>query len=124
VTATRTTLTTAPAGRGTERIPVRCPARRDPRRQTGTGAVDRIRLGRGACLDLEDRDGTETAWYVLRGPVALTGGTAEDGRPERHERMLTRGDLVLAPPGAHLRLHGGPLGAELLRLTAPPDHES
>jgi hypothetical protein len=33
---------------------------------------------------------------------------------------LTRGDLVLAPRGEHLQLHGGPFGAELLCLTVTP----
>ncbi|GAA1938576.1 hypothetical protein [Kitasatospora viridis] len=117
--ATTTAGPTVLVGPGTERIRVRCLARRGML-HSETEAVDYVRLSPGACYDLVGRDGVEAAWYVLRGPVALTQGAAGDGQPDGHERMLTTGDLVLAPHAAQLRLHGGPLGAELLCLTVLP----
>jgi hypothetical protein len=110
-------------GPGTERIRVRCLARRGML-HSETEAIDYVRLSPGACFDLVGREGTEAAWYVLRGPVALLQIHGDDCQLDGHERLLTRGDLVLAPRGEHLRLYGGPLGAELLCLTVTPRAES
>jgi hypothetical protein len=110
--ATSSAGPTVLVGPGTERIRIRCLARRGML-HSETEAIDYVRLSPGACFDLVGRDGTEAAWYVLRGPVALS-------QPGNHERLLDRGDLVLAPRGDHLTLHGGPLGAELLCLTVLP----
>ncbi|MGF1427161.1 hypothetical protein [Kitasatospora sp. LaBMicrA B282] len=109
-----TTTVARPAvlvGRGTERIRIRCLARRGML-HSETEAVDHVRLSPGACYDLTGRGQSEAAWYVLRGPVALLGS--------RGERTLVEGDLVLAPRGDRVHLHGGPFGAELLCLTLTP----
>ncbi|MFI5529583.1 hypothetical protein ACIA8O_13700 [Kitasatospora sp. NPDC051853] len=100
-------------GPGTQRVRTRCLARRGML-HSETEAVDHVRLSPGACYDLTGRDGTEAAWYVLRGPVALLDC------PEQPLRTLTEGDLLLAPEGGRVHLHGGPLGAELLCLTVTP----
>ncbi|MEU9129465.1 hypothetical protein AB0D08_15395 [Kitasatospora sp. NPDC048540] len=102
-------------GPGTQRLHVRCLARRGML-HSETEAFDHVRLGPGACFDLSGREGTEAAWYVLRGPAALLDC------PDVPQRTLTDGDLLLAPHGERVHLHAGPLGAELLCLTVLP-HE-
>ncbi|BFV56209.1 hypothetical protein KCMC57_up13130 [Kitasatospora sp. CMC57] len=101
-------------GPGTQRVRTRCLARRGML-HSETEAVDHVRLSPGACYDLAGRAGTEAAWYVLRGPVALLDC------PEQPQHLLAEGDLLLAPEGGRVHLHGGPLGAELLCLTVLPD---
>ncbi|WP_051943405.1 pirin family protein [Streptacidiphilus rugosus] len=109
-TAGPTTL----VGPGRQRIRIRCLARRGML-HSETEAVDHVRLGPGAAFDLSGREGTEAAWYVLRGPVTLALGEPAAGR-----QALDRGDLVLAPHGERVRLLAGPLGAELLCLSVTP----
>ncbi|KQV04504.1 MULTISPECIES: hypothetical protein [unclassified Kitasatospora] len=101
-------------GPGTQRVRTCCLARRGML-HSETEAVDHVRLSPGACYDLAGRAGTEAAWYVLRGPVALLDC------PEQPQHLLAEGDLLLAPEGGRVHLHGGPLGAELLCLTVLPD---
>ncbi len=100
-------------GPGTQRIRTRCLARRGML-HSECEAIDHVRLSPGACYELSGRVGTEAAWYVLRGPVALLD------RPELPEHTLDEGDLLLAPDGQGVRLRGGPLGAELLCVTVLP----
>ncbi|MDH6575365.1 hypothetical protein [Kitasatospora sp. MAP5-34] len=100
-------------GPGTQRIRTRCLARRGML-HSECEAIEHVRLSPGACYELSGRTGTEAAWYVLRGPVALLDC------PEQPQRTLDDGDLLLAPDGQDVHLHGGPLGAELLCLTVVP----
>jgi hypothetical protein len=100
-------------GPGTQRVRTSCLARRGML-HSECEAIEHVRLSPGACFDLAGRDGTEAAWYVLRGRVALLAC------PDRPQRTLTEGDLLLAPTGRDVHLHGGPLGAELLCLTVLP----
>ncbi|MFD0272945.1 hypothetical protein ACFVHB_03415 [Kitasatospora sp. NPDC127111] len=100
-------------GPGNQRIRTRCLARRGML-HSECEAVEHIRLGPGACYDLAGRDGTEAAWYVLRGTVAVIDC------PEQPQRPLGRGALLLAPRGQDVHLHGGPFGAELLCVTVLP----
>ncbi|MFG2824037.1 hypothetical protein ACGFX4_31985 [Kitasatospora sp. NPDC048365] len=104
-------------GPGTQRLRTRCLARRGML-HSETESFDHLRIGPGACFDPPGRDGTEAAWYVLRGQVALLD------RPGRPHRTLAEGDLLLAPDGRRVHLHGGPFGAELLCLTVLPDRVS
>ncbi|WP_051966553.1 pirin family protein [Kitasatospora mediocidica] len=112
---TGTARPTVLVGPGTHRIRIRCLARRGML-HSECEAFDHVRLSPAACYDLTGRDGTEAAWYVLRGSVALL----DEGLPQRPRRALVEGDLVLAPRGGEVHLHGGPLGAELLCLTVLP----
>ncbi|MER5636753.1 hypothetical protein ABT095_07355 [Kitasatospora sp. NPDC002227] len=100
-------------GPGTQRVRTKCLARRGML-HSECEAVEHVRLSPGACYDLSGRSGTEAAWYVLRGPVALI----DCG--DHPQRTLDRGDLLLAPDGAGVHLHGGPMGAELLFLAVLP----
>ncbi|GHF67288.1 hypothetical protein GCM10010218_55960 [Streptomyces mashuensis] len=93
---------------GREHVRVRCLARRGML-HSECEAVDRVGLAPGAHYALTGRDGTEAAWYVLRG--TLTTGT---GTP------LHTGDLLLAPHGEDVTLRAGPEGADLLCLTLTP----
>lgn len=127
VAATEQTTTYAPAqtaehaathaavhlGPGTERIRTRCLARRGML-HSECEAFDHIRLSPGACYELSGRAGTEAAWYLLRGHATLLDS------PSGPQHLLTDGDLLLAPDGQDVHLHGGPLGAELLCLTVVP----
>ncbi|MDH6135578.1 hypothetical protein P3T37_004994 [Kitasatospora sp. MAA4] len=113
---TDTARPTVLVGPGTHRIRIRCLARRGML-HSECEAFEHIRLSPAACYDLTGRDGTEAAWYVLRGPVALLDDSVRGGS----RRTLVEGDLVLAPHGREVHLHGGPLGAELLCLTVLPD---
>ena len=105
-------------GPGTERVLVRCLARRGML-HSECEAVDHIRLSPGARYDLTGRQGTEAAWYVLRGSVVLSDCPELDC-PEQPGGLLAEGDLLLAPRGEDVQLQGGPSGAELLCLTLLP----
>ncbi|AUG80767.1 hypothetical protein CFP65_6098 [Kitasatospora sp. MMS16-BH015] len=100
-------------GPGTQRVRTRCLARRGML-HSECESVDHVRLSPGACYDLAGRTDTEAAWYVLRGPVALIDCC------DHPQRTLHDGDLLLAPDGERVHLHGGPLGAELLCLAVLP----
>ncbi|WP_461012211.1 hypothetical protein, partial [Streptomyces capparidis] len=111
----------APAGRaevllghGTERIRIHCLARRGML-HSECEAFDRVGLSPGARFALVGREGTEAAWYVVRGTAALSAG-GSDNRPQR----LGEGSLVLAPRGEDVELEAGRYGAELLCLTTVP----
>ncbi|GAA2747704.1 hypothetical protein [Kitasatospora cinereorecta] len=101
-------------GPGTQRLRTRCLARRGML-HSECEAFDHLRISPGACFDLPGRDGTEAAWYVLSGLAALLDC------PDQPHRTLAAGDLLLAPDGRRVHLHGGPFGAELLCLTVLPD---
>ncbi|KUJ41301.1 hypothetical protein ACZ90_68190 [Streptomyces albus subsp. albus] len=109
-------------GPGAEHVRIRCLARRGML-HSECEAVEHLRLGPHARYDLLGRAGTEAAWYVLHGTLTLDepapGG--EDGTPPRPRALLGEQSLILAPHGEEVRLHAGPLGAELLCLTLTPD---
>ncbi|MFD9795400.1 hypothetical protein ACFWXK_31125 [Streptomyces sp. NPDC059070] len=97
---------------GQESIRIRTLARRGML-HSECEAVDVVGLAPHTHYDLVGRGGTEAAWYVLRGPLALhrTGARAT---------ALATGDLVLARTGQDVLLRAGPDGAELLCLTVTP----
>ena len=103
-------------GPGSQRIRLRCLARRGML-HSECEAFDYVRLSPGACYDLSGREGAEAAWYVLRGPLDLLGAA---GFADLAPHTLVEGDLVLAPDSRQVHLHGGPLGAELLCLSVLP----
>ncbi|MDT3399398.1 hypothetical protein RKE29_22580 [Streptomyces sp. B1866] len=107
-------------GPGTERVRVRCLARRGML-HSECEAVDHVRLSPAARFDLVGRGGTEAAWYVLRGSLTLgrAGPVGPDGAPDPQAVLRAR-SLVLAPRGEDVRLCAGPLGADLLCLTLTP----
>lgn len=97
-------------GPGSDQSRVLCLARRDLMR-SACEAFEHVRLSPGAHHERSGRPGTETAWYVLRGPVLA------DQWPDRAQHLADSGDLLLVPAGQDLDLQAGPLGAELLCLT-------
>ncbi|AUG80772.1 hypothetical protein CFP65_6104 [Kitasatospora sp. MMS16-BH015] len=97
-------------GRGSERTRVRCLARRDLL-HSECEAFEHVRLSPGGSHRRSGRRATETAWYVLRGPVLAVQG------PDPVQHLADTGDLLLIGRGQDLDLAAGPLGAELLCLT-------
>ncbi|GAA2747707.1 hypothetical protein [Kitasatospora cinereorecta] len=78
--------------------------------RSATDAFDHLALDPGAEHLLLARTGTESAWYVLRGPALA------ERLPDGAQHLADAGDLLLVPRGGGLRLSAGPGGAELLRL--------
>ncbi|MER5636758.1 hypothetical protein ABT095_07380 [Kitasatospora sp. NPDC002227] len=97
-------------GPGSERTRILTLARRDLLR-SDCEAFEHVRLSPNAQLHRAARRGTETAWYVLRGPVLAVQG------PDPVQHLTDTGDLLLVGRGQDLDLQAGPLGAELLCLT-------
>ncbi|WP_441249282.1 hypothetical protein [Kitasatospora sp. McL0602] len=97
-------------GRGSERTRVLCLARRDLL-HSDCEAFEHVRLSPGAQHRRAARPGTETAWFVLRGPVVA------EQSPDPVQHLADAGDLLLVGGGQDLDLQAGPLGAELLCLT-------
>ncbi|MFI5529585.1 hypothetical protein ACIA8O_13710 [Kitasatospora sp. NPDC051853] len=97
-------------GPGSERVRVSCLARRDLVR-ADCESFEHLRLSPGATHLRPGRRETESAWFVLRGPVLA------DQHPGEAHHLADTGDLLLVPAGQELVLRAGPLGAELLCLT-------
>ncbi|MFJ1702907.1 hypothetical protein [Kitasatospora sp. NPDC088346] len=78
--------------------------------RSATESFDHLRLSPGAAHEHPGRADSESAWFVLRGPVLA------EQLPDAAHHLAAAGDLLLAPAGRGLRLRAGPLGAELLCL--------
>ncbi|MFI6703504.1 hypothetical protein ACIBJC_31915 [Streptomyces sp. NPDC050509] len=109
-------------GPGSERVRVRCLARRGML-HSECEAVDHLRLSPDAHFDLMGRDGTEAAWYVLSGSLILDpdGPDPAPGTGSRPRATLGERGLLVAARGEDVRPRAGPRGAELLCLTLTPD---
>ncbi|WP_371500683.1 hypothetical protein OG871_28720 [Kitasatospora sp. NBC_00374] len=78
--------------------------------RSATESFEHLRLSPGAEHEHPGRADSESAWFVLRGPVLA------EQLPHAAHHLAAEGDLLLAPAGRGLRLRAGPLGAELLCL--------